>query len=293
MAKRSPKNKKITAQSKGGKSSGRPSHPPDWLIVALAGVGMVLTAYLTGVAWWGETPAFCSAGSSCDLIQQSRWSTVLGLPLALWGFVLYALVAFFAYRPIAPMKRWKRVWGVSLMGMVLSVYLTLVGVISLDAVCLWCLLSLIIITCIFAINTFRRPAAAPEMPWWNWLLNSAIAALLAVVALHLYYNSDWLSPPPDPRLAPLAAHLDESGATFYGASWCTSCQRQKRAFGESAEQLPYVECSPFGRGGAMAAACTQAGVTNFPTWIVNDKKVVGVLEPEELARLSGFDWQQQ
>lgn len=292
MAKRSPKPKAKPTEKKAAKGPAKTVHVPDWPVLALAAFGMAITAYLTGVAWWDAAPAFCSAGSSCDLIAQSRWSRVLGLPLAFWGFLLYAVIAFIAYRPIAPMKRWKRLWSVSLIGLVLSLYFTAVGALELNAYCIWCLVSLCTLAAIFVVNAVRRPPSAPEMPWWTWLLNSAIAALVAVVALHLYYNSDLLSPPPDPRLAPLAVHLSDSGAKFYGASWCASCQRQKQLFGEVADDLPYVECSPYGRGGPTAAACTQAGIQNFPTWIIDGERYIGVLEPEVLAKRSGFVWKQ-
>lgn len=291
MAKKSSKSKAKPVEKKAAKAPATAKEAPAWPVLALAGLGLFITGYLTIIAWVATAPAFCSAGSGCDVIQSSRWSTVLGLPLAFWGFLLYGLIAYTAYRPMALIKRWKRIWYLALMGAILSLYLTVVGIISLDAVCIWCLASLATIVAIFVVNAVRRPAGAPEIPWWTWLLNSAIAALLAVAALHLYYNNDLLTPPPDPRLAPLAAHLADTGAKFYGASWCTSCQRQKKAFGDVADALPYIECSPYGRGGPTAAACTATGIENFPTWIIDGERRVGVLEPEELAELSGFDWQ--
>lgn len=293
MAKRSPKTKARPADKKASKTPAKALPSPAWPIIALAGVGMAVTAYLTGVAWWDATPAFCSAGSSCDVIAQSRWSEVLGLPLALWGFILYAVIAFIAYRPVAPIKRWKRLWSVALIGLVLSLYLTVVGIVALDAVCIWCLVSLATLAAIFTVNAIVRPPGAPEVPWWQWSLNSAVAALVAIAALHLYYNSDILTPPADPRLAPLVEHLNQTGATFYGASWCASCQRQKEVFGPLAEQLPYVECSPYGQGGPTAAACTQMGIQNFPTWIIDGERTVGVLKPEALAEKSGFSWEEK
>lgn len=266
---------------------------PSWVLVGLAGLGLLITGYLTIVAWLSAAPAFCTAGGGCTVIQSSRWSTVIGLPLSFWGFLLYGLIAYTAYRPAPLIQRWKRVWYLSLIGLVLSLYLTAVGLMSLDAVCGWCLASLATVGTLFIANAARPPAGAPDVPWWNWLLTSAVAGLIAVGALHLYYNSDLLTPPPDPRLAPLAAHLQTSGAKFYGASWCTSCQRQKQAFGEVAQALPYVECSPYGRGGPTAAACTQMAIENFPTWIIDGERKVGVLEPEELAQLSGFAWHER
>lgn len=294
MAKRPQKIKGKSSKAKSTPSpQAKPARSPDWPTLALAAVGMVITAYLTGVAWWDAAPAFCGAGSSCDVIQQSRWSQVLGLPLALWGFILYALVALVAYSRLSHLKRWKRLWNLSLVGLVMSLYLTLVGLIALDAVCLWCLLSLATIAAIFVTNAVRPPPSAPEMPWWNWLLNSAILALVTAGAMHLYYNMDLLTPPPDPRMEALVEHLNETDANYYGASWCASCQRQRQLFGNLADDLPYVECSPYGKGGLVAPACTEKGIENYPTWIIDGERTVGVLTPEELANRSGFDWEQE
>ncbi len=50
------------------------------LILGLAVAGMALTAYLTAVKWLGTTPLYCGRESSCDIVQSSRWSTLLGFP---------------------------------------------------------------------------------------------------------------------------------------------------------------------------------------------------------------------
>ncbi len=112
---------------------------PDWIVLALAVVGMLLTAYLSILAWMDSDIAFCAAESGCDVIQQSRWSKVLGLPLALWGFALYALFAALSWRGSKRLKDWRRLWTLALLGLAISVYLTLVGIWNLSAACLWCL----------------------------------------------------------------------------------------------------------------------------------------------------------
>ncbi len=262
---------------------------PDWVIVGLAVAGIVVTAYLTAVAWMSETPAFCAEGSGCDLIQQSQWSSLLGLPIALWGLFLYALVGVVAYRMPSKLKRWRRLWFLAFVGVAISIYLTAVGWFVLEAFCAWCLLSLTIISVILIAVFLRRPASAPGVGWGSWLARSAATGLVVALALHLY-SSDLLSRPESPRLAALAVHLDEVGARYYGASWCPSCRDQARLFGVASERLPYVECSPGGRGTPMAQVCVAAGIATYPTWIIRGRRFEEVLPPRELARLSGFDW---
>ena len=79
-------------------SKGRSPHPLDNWLLGLVVAGIILTSYLTFVAWFGERPAFCGAESECDLVQQSRWSVLLGLPIALWGLFTYALLARLIWR---------------------------------------------------------------------------------------------------------------------------------------------------------------------------------------------------
>ena len=63
-----------------------------WLILVLVAFGVVLTGYLTSARLADAELAACGAGSSCDVVQSSRWSTLLGLPMALWGLFTYAAV---------------------------------------------------------------------------------------------------------------------------------------------------------------------------------------------------------
>lgn len=283
------KSKGPSRMPKGGATVVADRRQPDWLVAGLALVGVAITAYLTAATWLSAAPAFCAEGSGCDLIQQSEWSTLLGLPIALWGLLLYALIGLIAWRMPSRLKRWRRLWFLAFIGVSISLYLTAVGWWVLDAFCPWCLLSLATISALLIVVFLRRPASAPGMAWGPWLLRSSGISLAVVVALHLY-SSDLLSLPQNPRLAALATHLEESGAQYYGAFWCPSCQRQKRLFGAAKDRLPYVECSPGGRGRPMAQACVVAGIATYPTWVIHGRRFEEVLQPRELARLTGFDW---
>lgn len=261
---------------------------PDWVIVGLAGVGLLITGYLTGVAFTSTGAAFCGEGSGCDLVQSSRWSTLLGLPIALWGFGLYALIALTAWTMPPRLKRWRRLSFLALAGVAVSAYLTVSGIVYLDAVCLWCLASFATITAVFVAVLLRRPDTAPGVAWTTWSANSVITAVVIIAVLHVWQND--LLRPENPRLKALAEHLDDNGAKFYGAYWCPACQQQKRHFGSSADRLPYVECTPNGRNGPRAEACDSRDIAQYPTWIIDGSRLQGVLPPEELARYSGFRW---
>lgn len=40
----------------------------------------------------------------------------------------------------------------------------------------------------------------------------------------------------------------------------------------------------------MTSECVRAGVLGYPTWVINGKTHVGVVQPTMLAALSGYDW---
>ncbi len=63
---------------------------------------------------------------------------------------------------------------------------------------------------------------------------------------------------------------------------------QKDLFEASADRLPYVECSPKGRGGPEAFECIRKKIKTYPTWFIRGQRHKGVLKPERLAVLSGY-----
>lgn len=263
---------------------------PDWPVAILAGLGLILTAYLGLVAVLGSKPAFCTAGSSCDLIQSSAWSTLLGIPLAWWGFGLYLLLLIVSVQPVRrPLLRWRRQWRLALLGVAISVYLTAAGWLALDAFCVWCLLSLALLLAIFVLLNLRRPDTAPGAAWSSWWLNNGGAAAAVVLVLGVWQGG-LLAAPESPRLRALAEHLKSIGAQFYGASWCPTCREQKELFGRAAEHLPYVECSPQGQRGPVAFACTEAGIEGYPSWTIRGRTYQQLFQIEELERLSTFRW---
>ena len=70
--------------------------------------------------------------------------------------------------------------------------------------------------------------------------------------------------------------------TMYGADWCAHCQKEKLAFGNSFQFVPYVECPNDIKG------CLAKGIEGYPTWIFPDgKKLVGEQGLEKLSLESG------
>lgn len=272
---------------------GRGGHPLDNGLLGLAVAGIALTSYLTFVAWFGEHPAYCAADSDCGLVQQSRWSTLLGVPIAFWGLVTYALLARLIWRLRTRPSAWRLALSVAAIGAGVSWYLTAVSVFAIEATCFYCLTSFGIANALLVLLLVRRPAHMPEHAWSKSLPVPVGSAAVIVFALFLHYSGlfDPAAGPEKPYLKALAVHLRDSGARFYGAYWCPACQQQKALFEASADRLPYVECTPNGRNGVRNFACVANDIKDFPTWIIDGRRHTGVIPIAELARISRFERQ--
>jgi uncharacterized membrane protein len=194
---------------------------PDWILTGLAAAGMVLTAYLALTAWLGQPPLYCDDGSSCDIVQQSRWGSFMGLPTAFLGFLTYASLAFIGVRVRNPGTYWKSAWTVSLVGLGYSVYLITVSLLVIEAACVYCLVSFSIMTVIFGMLTYQRPEGLPDFSFAAWARQAVIVAVVIVGGMHLYYSGifDPAVGPEDPYLQGLAEHLSKEKAVLYGAFW--------------------------------------------------------------------------
>jgi len=273
-----------------GPARERAPHPLDNWLLGLAAAGIALTAYLTLLAWFGAQPAFCGADSDCDLVQQSRWATLLGLPIAFWGLLTYALLARLAWRLRARPSAWRLALTVAGVGAAVSWYLTAVSVLVLEATCAYCLTSFGIANALLVLLLVRRPAHMPENDWSKSLPLPIGAAAVIVFGLALHFSGlfDPAAGPEKPYLKALAVHLRDSGARFYGAYWCPTCQKQKALFEASVERLPYVECTPDGRNGVRNFDCVSNDIKDYPTWIINGRRHTGLIPVDGLAALSGF-----
>ena len=264
---------------------------PNWPLVILAILGMALSGYITFSAWLGKDVAFCTEGAGCDVVLNSRWSTLLGMPTAFWGFLTYALLAAVAWNRDAA-NQWRWTWVISLFGLLFSLYLTAISFLELQAACPYCLTSLGLMASIFVLTTLQRPKNLAKFSWGPFATKSIGAAVVVIVALHLYFAGyvGNAPGPEDPWIRGLAEHLSKSDAKFYGASWCPHCNSQKDLFGSSAKRIPYVECSPGGSNAPQAQVCKDKSIQSYPTWIINGQRYTGVQPLDTLAQLTKFEY---
>ena len=255
-------------------------------VVAVAIAGAALALYLTANKLFATDLAYCASGSGCELVQESRWSTFLGVPIALWGALTYlAIVVALVVWP--RIKTWRAVHLLAMGGTGVSLYLTAAAAFGVGAFCVYCLASLVLMLTVLVLSSMASASRAQSWGIWN---RGGLVAAVAVAVLTIA-NSSLLDPrggSEDPFLAGLADHLRDTGAIFYGAYWCPHCVEQKDEFGAAARRLPYVECSPNGPRQPQSAACNRASIQRYPTWVIAGNRIEGGLTVEELARFSDY-----
>ena len=120
-------------------------------VVALAGIG--IAAYLTWVHY-DEGALVCVAGGGCETVQQSSYAEIAGLPVALLGLMSYAVVLGL----IVWDTPYARLGAATLafVGLAFSIYLLVLQLFVIDAVCVWCLANDVLIAPALAVLTALR-----------------------------------------------------------------------------------------------------------------------------------------
>jgi uncharacterized membrane protein len=191
---------------------------PDWPVVALSVAGLIVAGYLTWLKWAGGEAAFCAAGSGCDMVQASHYAVLLGVPTALWGACLYAVIAVLAGMGLTA-QRWLAAFLLAAAGVGFSVYLTALSAFVVRAACVYCLASSAIAVVLLGTLLWRRqriPVRRPLGP--ARLIAYGMSAAAAAIVFGAFWFAAPSSAPAGYQLA-LARHLRATGAIMYGAYW--------------------------------------------------------------------------
>jgi uncharacterized membrane protein len=122
-------------------------------LVALAGVFVALYLTLYKLGYIGTL--VCAVGS-CEVVQTSRWATLLGYPVAAWGVAYYAAVLVVSLAGLGPaLVDSRRVSQLLVLmtatGVAVSLWLTYLELFVINAICIWCVVSAVLATILFVI----------------------------------------------------------------------------------------------------------------------------------------------
>lgn len=118
-------------------------------------------------------------------------------------------------------------------------------------------------------NTFRNGVTA---------ITIALIILIGVFMVQQSYKPDLTSATED-----FTKCLNNTGAVMYGTSWCHYCQQEKTMFAPYFEYITFVDCD------LDKQDCVRHGVDSYPTWIINNKTLVGLQSVKQLASASGCE----
>jgi uncharacterized membrane protein len=126
--------------------------------IACCVLGLAIAGYLTYVHYAGISP-ICEIAHGCEKVQTSQWSEVAGVPVALLGLLGYAgiLAALFLPGETGLLAA----AGQALVGFGFSAYLTYREIFTIDAICIWCVVSALLMAALAAITVVRLLRADP------------------------------------------------------------------------------------------------------------------------------------
>jgi uncharacterized membrane protein len=114
---------------------------PSYASLVFAVLGLAASTYLTIEHFTASAVLACpeTATINCTKVTTSKWSHVLGIPVALLGLIYFVVLVALCL-PVAwgigALDRW-RIAAVSV-GAVSVVYLVYIELFQVDAICLWC-----------------------------------------------------------------------------------------------------------------------------------------------------------
>ena len=138
-----------------------------WLLVLL---GLGVSVYLAYVEVTNVT-AVCGPIGECNVVQSSPYAILLGIPVALFGVLFYLAVGVLLW-VIFSGGAWQdtAVWalvGLTALGVLFSIYLTLLELMVIQAICAWCLTSAVVTGLMFLLTTLslgKRPLSVSTTP---------------------------------------------------------------------------------------------------------------------------------
>ena len=122
----------------------------------LAFIGVFVSTYLTLYKFGYIGSLQCAVGS-CETVNTSRWATFFGLPVAAWGLGFYLSALALVVVGIQERYADSRALSLALValtgwGVLFSGWLTYLELFVIDAICIWCVTSAVIVLVMFAVS---------------------------------------------------------------------------------------------------------------------------------------------
>jgi uncharacterized membrane protein len=116
-------------------------------LLAVTGAGVAVAAYLTWVHFQPDS-LICTGGGGCEKVQDSEYSVIAGIPVAVLG--LGAWVAALALALWDSELARTLLTALSLVALAFAVYLVILQLFVIDAICVWCMVNDVVLVPLLA-----------------------------------------------------------------------------------------------------------------------------------------------
>ena len=134
-------------------------------IAVVSLIGLLDSLYLSWVEFT-HREAFCGGYGDCQTVANSPYSEIAGIPIAILGMGAYLVILgllyieqrggfWLEYSPLI-------IFGISLVGVIYSIYLTYLEIAVIYAICPYCVLSAVAMLLIFILSIVRLIINAPS-----------------------------------------------------------------------------------------------------------------------------------
>lgn len=133
--------------------------------ILLAFLGLLDSVYLVWVKYTGAY-ALCGPIGNCESVNTSQYSEIFGIPISLLGAGAYAIMIVLLLLENRS-QFWAEfssmiVFGISLIGVLYSIYLTYIEVVVLKEICPYCVISAIILVILLLLSGIRLSISLGE-----------------------------------------------------------------------------------------------------------------------------------
>jgi len=258
------------------------------LVLSLSGI--LISLYLTYTYYSTSGFSFCITGQDCEIVKESAYSSMMGIPVALIGVIGYIAITIVTLFTFTKKRKWMMLFVLSTTGVAFSAYLTYIELFRINAVCSYCVLSAVLMVVILLLVLSMLGSMHPGTSLSNLLIIALVIFGVVVTGAHSIQSSSTMKDlePSSEFQKGLAEHLGNIGATMYGSFECPHCNHQKELFGQAFSYIDYVECNSRGEN-ANPSLCLAKGIRRYPTWEINGKFYEGMMPLKQLAEISNYN----
>jgi uncharacterized membrane protein len=123
-------------------------------MIVVAVIGLGVASYLTYIHYAGIKPLCGRNGGGCEIVQTSKYSTLVGVPVALIGLLGYVAILGSLLAPESETSRFATV-AFTVVGFGFSAYLTYREIYSIHHICEYCVSSAVIVTILMLLSVWR------------------------------------------------------------------------------------------------------------------------------------------